>query len=179
MGLPPSRPTRETARLQSRENLRGSCRYTTFLGTHYSRRWKIKFGKNERPVSRRTRGEVLGDYSASQIGCPLDFVTIRDFFAPSHRRSTSPKRGATMRRFIPRVTFSSSQSKCAIGDTHTRSIRARNGLPHYTGSRFAPMCSANHRQPKREASRHLTMRLLVSVNYRDRVLFPKFWEVHG
>jgi hypothetical protein len=119
MGLPPSRPTRETARLQSRENLWGSCRYTTFLRTHYSRRWKIKFGKNERPVSRRTRGEVLGGYSASQIGCPLDFVTIRDFFAPSHRRSTSPKRGAIMRRFIPRATFSSSQSKCAIGDTHT------------------------------------------------------------
>src|ERR1700756_3745522 len=85
-----------------------------------------------------------------------------------------------MRRFTPRVTFSSSQSKCAIGDTYTRSIiPARNGLPHYTGSRFAPMCFASHRQPKREASHSLTIRLLVCINYRDRVLFPKPWEVRA
>jgi hypothetical protein len=35
------------------------------------------------------------------------------------------------------------------------------------------MFSANHRQPKRKASRHLTMRLLVCVNYLDRILFPQ------
>jgi len=52
-------------------------------------------------------------------------------------------------------------------------------LPHYTGSRFAPMCFASHRQPKREASHSLTIRLLVCINYRDRVLFPKPWEVRA
>jgi len=37
------------------------------------------------------------------------------------------------------------------------------------------MCFASHRQPKREASHSLTIRLLVCINYRDRVLFPKLW----
>jgi len=35
------------------------------------------------------------------------------------------------------------------------------------------MCSANHRRPRREASHRVTIRLLASVNYRDRVVFPK------
>ena len=41
------------------------------------------------------------------------------------------------------------------------------------------MCFASHRQPKREASHSLTIRLLVCINYRDRVLFPKPWEVRA
>jgi hypothetical protein len=41
------------------------------------------------------------------------------------------------------------------------------------------MCFASHRQPKREASHSLTIRLLVCINYRDRVLFPKPWELRA
>jgi hypothetical protein len=41
------------------------------------------------------------------------------------------------------------------------------------------MCFASHRQPKREASHSLTIRLLVCINYRNRVLFPKPWEVRA
>jgi hypothetical protein len=59
---------------------------------------------------------------------------------------------------------------CQWRHMHSVQVRACNRSAALHRGRFAPMCSANHRQLKMRPHR-LTIRLLVYVNYRDRVLF--------
>jgi hypothetical protein len=73
-------------------------------------------------------------YQAAFIIVVTDFVSQLPI-----RRSTSLKRGPTMRRFSARMTFSNYRSKCAIGDLYAQSMSGlATGLLHYTGAGSLP-----------------------------------------